>query len=131
MIGLDTNVLLRLFVEDDPDQTGRARRFVAAAVREDVCFINAVVLSEFVWTLGRRMKRKKPEIARLVAQALSADDLVIAHRKSAERALEAYRGGDADFADYFLAEINRESGCATTATFVRDALDAPTFSAVP
>lgn len=131
MIGLDTNVFLRLFVEDNPDQTARARRFVAAAVREDVCFVNAVVLAEFAWTLGRRMKRKKPDIARLIDQALTADDLEIAHRESAQRALAAYRRGDADFADYFLAEINRESGCATTATFDRDALDSPAFSPVP
>ena len=131
MIGLDTNVFLRLFVEDNLDQTTRARRFVAAAVREDVCFVNAVVLAEFVWTLGIRLKRKKPEIAEIVEQALTADDLEIAHRGCALRALDAYRAGDADFADYYLAEINRESGCTTTVTFDRDALDAPTFSPVP
>ena len=131
MIGLDTNVFLRLFVEDNPDQTARARRFAADAAKEDVCFVNAVVLAEFAWTLGRRMKRKKPEIARLIEQALLADDLEIAHRECAARAVAAYRIGEADFADYYLAEINQESGCATTATFDRDALDSPAFSHVP
>jgi predicted nucleic-acid-binding protein len=131
VIGLDTNVFLRLFVDDNPDQTARARRFVAGVVKEDVCFVNAVVLAEFVSTLTRRMKRKKPEITRVLAEALSADDLEIAHRDCALRALAAYRSGEADFADYFLAEINRESGCATTATFDADALDSTTFSPVP
>lgn len=131
MIGLDTNVFLRLFVEDNPEQSERARRVVASAIREDVCFVNAIVLAEFVWTLARRMKRTKTDIIGLIALTLSADDLEVAQRKSAERALEAYRSGAGDFADYFPAEINRECGCATTVTFDRDALDAPTFSAVP
>jgi predicted nucleic-acid-binding protein len=131
VIGLDTNVFLRLFVEDNADQTARARRFVAAAVADEHCFVNAVVLAEFVWTLKRRMKREKSDIVRLIAQSLTADDLEFAHCECARRALAAYRSGDADFADYFLAEINRENGCVTTATFDRDALDAPTFSAVP
>ncbi len=123
MIGLDTNVFLRLFVEDDPEQCARARRFVTAAVSENVCFVNPVVLAEFAWTLGRRMKRKKPDIVRLIEQALTADDLEIAHRAAAARALDAYRGGGADFADYYLAQINQECGCATTVTFDSDALE--------
>jgi predicted nucleic-acid-binding protein len=130
MIGLDTNVLLRLFVEDNVDQSVRARRFVAAAVRDDACYVNAVVLAEFVWTLARRMKRKKADIVRLLSEALSADDLEIAHRECARRALDAYERGGADFPDYFLAEINRERGCSATATFDQDALDSPSFSPV-
>ena len=131
MIGLDTNVLLRLFVEDEPEQCERARSFVAAATREDVCFVNPVVFAEFVWTLARRMKRSKTEVANLIEQVLSADDLEIVHREAANRALHAYRLGRADFADYFLAGINEDHGCASTATFDKYALEFKSFSSVP
>ena len=105
MIGLDTNVLLRLFVVDDEAEVQRARRFVGAAVRDDTVLVNGIVLS--------------------------ADDLQIVHRSAAERALASYSRGKADFADYFLAEINAELGCGATFTFDVDALNSPNFSPVP
>ncbi len=131
MIGLDTNVLLRLFIEDDPAQCERARRLVGAAAAERPCLVNPVVLAEFAWVLATKLKRKRSEVAHLVDEVLSADDLEIPHRRAARDALLAYRTGKADFPDYFIAEINSELGCASTATFDAAALDAPSFSPVP
>ncbi len=72
MIGLDTNVLLHLFVEDDSAQGERARRFVAAAAADEPCLVSPIVLAEFAWTLARTFKRKRPELARLVEGVLSS-----------------------------------------------------------
>jgi len=131
MIGLDTNVLLRLFVEKDSAQIDRARRFVDAAAADEPCLVNPVVLAEFAWTLARTFKKKRLDVAHLIDGILSMDDLEVPFRHAAARALAAYRSGKADFPDYFLAEINRELGCASTATFDRAALDSPAFSPVP
>jgi predicted nucleic-acid-binding protein len=131
MIGLDTNVLLRLFVEDDPARCERARRYVEQITSDDSCLINPIVLSEFAWTLARRGKKPRDEVARLIEEVLSADDIEIVHRSSAVQALASYRRGKADFPDYFLAQINAELGCTTTATFDGSALDSKVFSAVP
>ncbi len=131
MIGLDTNVLLRLFVEDDPDQCKRVRRLVDAATADELCLVNSVVIAEFAWALAKKMKRSRAEVARLIEEVLSADDLSIPDRRAVERAVAAYRAGKADFPDYFLAEINAELGCASTATFDVAALDSPSFSPVP
>ena len=131
MIGLDTNVLLRLFVDDDAAQSDRARRFVNAAAADEPCVVNPIVLAEFAWALARNFKKKRHEVARLVEGVLSMDDLDVPFRHAAQRALAVYRSGKADFPDYFLAEINRELGCASTATFDRAALDSPAFSPVP
>lgn len=131
MIGLDTNILLRLFVEDDAGQSERARRHVDAATTYEPCLINSVVVAEFAWALAKKMKRNRTEVARLVEEVLSADDLHIPDRRAVERALAAYRAGKADFPDYFLAEINLELGCASTATFDRAALDHSAFSPMP
>lgn len=131
MIGLDTNVLLRLFVEDDARQSERARRHVGAATAYEPCLINSVVIAEFAWALAKKMKRNRTEVARLIEEVLSADDLLLPDRRAVGRALGAYRAGKADFSDYLLAEINLELGCASTATFDREALDHPAFSSVP
>lgn len=130
MIGLDTNVLLRLFVNDDPVQSELARRFVAEATEDEACVVNSVVLVEFAWALAKQMKRPRDEVVRLVGEVLSADDLDISYRNAARNALSAFRRGRADFADYYLAEINAELGCSTTATFDKDALDSKAFSPV-
>ncbi len=131
MIGLDTNVLLRLFIVDDQAQARRARQFVNDATRDGTALVNNIVLSEFAWALAKQAKRPRKDVVHLVGEVLSADDLEVVHRAAAERALSAYANGKADFADYFLAEINAELGCATTVTFDRDALDSSKFSAVP
>ena len=61
MIGLDTNVLLRLFVEDDPPKRPRAplcrRRGGGRAL-----LVNPVVLAEFAWTLARNYKIKRRQV---------------------------------------------------------------------
>ena len=87
MIGLDTNVLLRLFVVDDEAQVQRARRFVGAAVRDDAVLVNSIVLSEFAWVIAKHAKKPRKDVVTLLADVLSADDLQIAHRSAAERAL--------------------------------------------
>ena len=131
MIGLDTSVLLRLFLEDDPAQCERARQFVDAVTADEPCLVNPVVLAEFGWTLAKKLKRKRAEVALLIEGVLSMDDLDIPYRRAAERALAAFRTGKADFPDYFLAGINAELGCLSTATFDRAALNSPAFSSVP
>ena len=130
MIGLDTNVLLRLFIEDDPAQCERAE---ALSTPRRPRALASSIRSFLPNSLGRlqETKRKRPEVAHLVEGVLSVDDLEIPHRRAARDALLAYRTGKADFPDYFIAEINSELGCASTATFDAAALDAPSFSPVP
>jgi predicted nucleic-acid-binding protein len=121
MIGLDTNVLLRLGDEREPGQRARAialMRTLGAAG----AFVNPIVLAEFAWTLARTYKLSRDEIVDRIEILLEAPEFVIAHDEEAERALTRFRGGPADFADYFLAEINRSAGCDATATFDGDAL---------
>jgi predicted nucleic-acid-binding protein len=131
MIGLDTNVLLRLFIDDDAAQCERARLFVDAATAAEPCLVNSIVLAEFAWTLATNFKKKRSEVARLIEGVLSMDDLEIPYRRAAQGAVAAFRTGKADFPDSFLAAINFELGCASTATFDRAALDSPAFSPVP
>lgn len=52
MIGFDTNLLVRLMVEDDEPQLRRARQLVQEATeRDEPIFIGDIVLSELEWVL--------------------------------------------------------------------------------
>jgi predicted nucleic-acid-binding protein len=131
MIGLDTNVLLRLGDDREPDQRDRARALVGSQGASG-CFVNPIALSEFAWTLTRIYKLSRADVAARIALILESPEFVVASLDEASRAVARFRGGAADFADYFLAEINMSAGCATTATFDRDALKSgEPFSTVP
>jgi predicted nucleic-acid-binding protein len=131
MIGLDTNVLLRLGDDDEPIQRDRARALVRSQGANG-CFVNATVLAEFAWTLMRSYKLSRGDAAARIAVILESPEFVVASLDEASRALQRFREGSADFADCFLAEINTSAGCAMTATFDTDALKSgEPFAAVP
>lgn len=131
MIGLDTNVLLRLGDDQEPGQRDRARALVRSQGANG-CFVNAIVLAEFAWTLTRSYKLPRGDAAARIAVILESPEFVVASLDEASRAVDRFRHGPADFADYFLAEINASAGCATTATFDSDALKSgDPFAAVP
>ncbi len=131
MIGLDTNVLLRLGDDQEPGQRNRSQALVRSQGASG-CFVNEIVLSEFAWTLVRIYKLPRGDVAARIALILDAPEFVVASSGEASRAIERFRKGPADFADYFLAEINSSAGCAATATFDRVAIKSgEPFKSVP
>lgn len=130
MIGLDTNILLRLLVADDPAQATRA----AAAIRrrcspQSPGFVNHIVLCELVWVLEARYGYARADIAAAVEALCNAADLRVDVAPAVEEALRRYRAGRAGFADCLLGLVNRAAGCATTLTFDKAAAALPEFSA--
>lgn len=120
-VGLDTNVLLRIGDDLAPAQQARAQALVRS-LGPAGSFVGAIVLAEFAWTLRRHYKLSRQEVSDRIAILLEAPEFVIAEAAEAERALIRYRQGPADFADYFLAEINRSQGCTATLSFDSAAL---------
>ena len=120
MIGLDTNVLLRLSDSTDPQQARLARSLVLK-LGAGGAFVNEIVLVEYAWTLKRTYKHPREEIAAKIDALLASEEIVVARAELVQSALERYRTGPADFADYLLAGINEAAGCTQTATFDSDA----------
>ena len=131
MKGVDTNVLLRLLLKDDAAQVVRAEQCISEATKDGPVLVNPIVLSELTWTLSRRIRLPRMEVADIVAELLLASDLAFMFKVPAQRALDAFRQGKADYADYLIAEINAEGGCATTFTFDREAQKHPSFTPIP
>ena len=75
MIGVDTNILLRLYVADHPSQHKAAALFFSGRTEEEPAYIRLVVLVEFVWSLRRTYGYLKDDIATLVARMLEAADI--------------------------------------------------------
>lgn len=121
MIGVDTNIILRLFDRTDPGQTAAVERLIGDAASEDGCLVNPIVLAEFAWTLDRTYKLERSLIADHLDRILQATEFIVPFIDQAVAAASLYRKGPADFADYLFSEINRSLGCTTTITFDRDA----------
>jgi predicted nucleic-acid-binding protein len=120
VIGLDTNVLVRYLVQDDPAQTRRANTFIGAALdRGERCAIGIVVLCELVWVLRDAYGHDRATIGATLEQILDAVEFVVETSDVARQALADYRQGPGDFADYVIGRRNRGAGCDVTATFDR------------
>lgn len=120
MTGLDTHVLVRYLTQDDPIQTRRANAVIAAAVaRGEPCSIAAVVLCELVWVLREAYRLDKGTVVATLERVLNTAQFVVERADLARRALDDFRRGGGDFADYLIGWVNRQSGCSATATFDR------------
>ncbi len=122
MIGLDTNVILRCFIDDDPSQARAARQFVAThCTQQSPGFVDRVALCELVWVLssGYRFDRKKA--ADIIARLLASSDIVLEEGDAVRAALHTFIRRNIDFADALIGEVNRLHGCDATATFDRKA----------
>ena len=128
MKGLDTNVLIRHLVQDEPAQARLATRFITQECsRAEPVFINRIVLCETVWVLESAYGYSKEDIAGVLERIMQTQQFVIENVRAAWVALRLYRSSAIDFADCLLAETNRESGCIETVTLDKKAVRAGTM----
>ena len=60
-IGIDTNVLLRMVLNDDPGQRVKALAFGEGLTEEVRGFVSLLVLIEFNWSLLSRYRQSKEQ----------------------------------------------------------------------
>lgn len=118
MIGLDTNILLRVLVDDGSREVKKARTHVAAqaAAGQDF-FIDAVVLAETAWVLETVFGYGRDDIARVIDALLANAAYVLDRHPAVAAALAGFRATRADFSDCLIAARGREAGCEHTVTF--------------
>lgn len=128
MIGLDTNVLVRYSVRDDPAQTAAATRLIESrCTAHDPGRVALVVLCELVWVLDRGYGYARPDIVGVLRKILGASDLQVEQSDLAWQALGLYESGKADFADYVIGLCNRMGQADVTYTFDRRTVDSDLF----
>lgn len=122
MAALDTNVLVRLLVEDDAAQSAAARRLVRRSVADgDTLFIPVTVALELEWVLRSAFGFDKAAVAQTFSQLLSSVELSFQSEKAVEIALALYGRGAADFSDCLHASLAAASDEQPLWTFDRNA----------
>ena len=120
MIALDTNVLVRFLVEDDPAQTEQAKAILKKIVDSgSACFIPDIVLCELVWVLRSSYRVSKPEVVERLRALSLANHLILQSTDLVTEAIDAYASGKGDFSDYLIRGIAQSAGAEIVATFDR------------
>jgi predicted nucleic-acid-binding protein len=113
----DTNVAVRLLVEDDPAQCVRAERAFRRAVDDGGAFFSATVLIEVTWVLRVACKLDRAAIADALRKLVTSTGVMVEHDAIVRRAIDAFDSGTADFSDYFIYESSKEAGALPVVTF--------------
>jgi predicted nucleic-acid-binding protein len=128
MIALDTNVLLRLLLEDDAAQAAKARQLINRETTANRrIYLSTVVVCELVWVLRSRYRIDRQAIAVTLEQLTSDPNFELQERSILYLAMVEYRSGKGDFSDYVIGQTARFAGCSSTATF-DEALAVPLFT---
>ena len=129
MIALDTNILLRYFVQDDPAQAKTATRIIERLTPANPAFLSLIVICELIWALRTVYKIPRETRATILGNLFATEDFEIENFNAAYKAPQHYTEGKADFSDYLIREIARQAGCDRVVTFDKIALKEDGFAA--
>ena len=120
MIAFDTNVLLRLLLNDDARQARKAQTLLEQAVsRSAKILLPDIVLCELEWVLSSVYDVPRDEIIETLRRLLDAEEFAFLDHAAVAGALNGYEGGNADFSDHLIGATAARAGAATTYTFDR------------
>jgi len=120
MIGIDTNILLRLWLNDDPAQNKSIDALLAAhGDTPGSLLVTDVVLAEAVWTLKSAFDQDKPAQSLAVRSLLDETAFAFEDREAVAAALSLFEAGSCGFVDCLVVAKHARHGCDFTATFDR------------
>ncbi len=118
MIGLDTNVLVRYLTRDDAKQFQEAAALLLGLEKhQQSALLSTVTLCETVWVLARAYQIDRAQIVEMFGKLLDTSLFVIEDKDAVREAVDLYRAGRGDFADYLVGVRARNAGSVTVATF--------------
>jgi len=114
---MDTNVLVQYFTGQDPVAFQAVDQAMERARTDgEKFFVTGLVLCELDRLLSHDYGMERAAVANVLDQLMHLDLFEIENRELALRAMEQYRGGAGDFADYLMSHIGRRAGCRDTLT---------------
>jgi predicted nucleic-acid-binding protein len=116
MRAVDTNIVVRLVVRDDPGQVRAAEEFIAGGA-----WVSHLVLAETAWVLDAVYERTAQQIGTAVDMLLNHKELTLQDAEVVTSALEYFRKRPMiGFSDCLVVEIARKAGHMPLGTFDRD-----------
>jgi predicted nucleic-acid-binding protein len=117
VIGLDTNVLVRYIMQDDPVQSAQATKLVDSLNAATPGFVSLVSVIELVWVLSTCFELRREQIMQALEALVRAKQLVVDRTDQVVQAMRTFKSGSADFADCLISSAASSAGCPQTMTF--------------
>ena len=117
MIGLDTNVLVRYIMQDDPKQSPKASRLIEGLTAAEPGFVPLVSIAELVWVLSSAYSLDRQQVSAALDLLLRSKEIVLDRADQVLQAQRRFNSGGADFADCLIERVAHGAGCTTTMTF--------------
>jgi predicted nucleic-acid-binding protein len=127
---LDTNVLIRYIIQDDPEQGQKASEAIEQLTIQNQGFISCIVLCELNWVLKTAYKISKNERIATLQKIFSVPVFDIENLDCCLKALRRYGKGKADFSDYLTQQIAEQHGYKNLLTFDQKAAQETGFQSV-
>jgi len=115
-VSVDTNVLVRGPLGDDPDQQARAKRLMEAASLGPGLVVSAFAVLEMAWVLRAR-KIPREGVARVIRTLLAAEGVTVTHSEILHQALARFEEGKADLGECLICADGQAFGARVFATF--------------
>jgi predicted nucleic-acid-binding protein len=121
VIGLDTNVLVRFFMQDDKSQCAQVDAIMSSLTPDEPGWIGLAVVLELVWVLTGTYRASRPDVLTVLEELLSRTEIVVEQTEIVRRAIEIFRNPRVSFADCIISASAVAVGCTQTLTFDQDA----------
>ena len=128
MIGIDTNILVRLSIQDNTNQHQKIRNYLLR--NKHALWISTNVLQEWFWVLSRIYRIEEDVIFSQISQWFEIDCFHFEDRDLLEECMN-HTNKKVGFIDLLIARRNKKAGCTTTLTLDKaaSALDNFTYLA--
>ena len=126
LVGVDTNLLVRLFLKDDERQVSQVTQLLDQASSRDPLIVNFLTVVETLWVLERRVKVDYPKARAAVQALLDSAEFHLPEKLTCASLPEWIGTPHVGLNDVLIATINADYGCDFTYTFdKRAARDVP------
>ena len=122
MIGLDTNIVVRYIMQDDPRQSALATRLVESLTAATPGYVPLVSVTELSWVLSSAYGLERAQLVAALEGLLRTKEIVVEQAETVWKALRLFHSGNADFADCLIERSAAAAGCEQTMTFDRGAV---------
>ncbi len=106
MIFIDSNVILRFILNDDPKLSPKAAKIFQKIEKENITvFLSQIILAEIVYVLLKVYKLKRLDIKEKLLSIIAPDTISIKDKAILPFAFDIFVSKNVDFEDAFLVAL--------------------------
>jgi len=121
MTFLDSNIILRYLINDDPRKAKRCDALLQnIAQGKEAAWTHALAIAEIIWVLTGTYRLPKERVIDALVSLLGMKDLLLEDKHRVLSALATYRSTSIDFIDAYHAQMMHDRGLTSIYSYDTD-----------